>query len=221
MACSSNYHKGDGSSLPLFPPDTPRPLTPNGRCDIEEKRKHQCELRGKSLLTYRGWLYLLYSSEEGWLLAGMLSGYQGSCPLEGAPSQCLIAIFVLLGRGVPGLGTRVWSPAKYCCSQAACIWDYILRWWGFCLSSFKASSIKDAYSIRTSEPLSVLPLWLTMGSNLDTSLPSKQTYWSEMFITLGFSLLYMSMFTLCAGTVFLKIIRGQFFPLTLTNLWDF
>lgn len=36
----------------------------------------------------------------------MLSGYQGSCPLEGAPSQCLIAISVLLGRGVPGLGTQ-------------------------------------------------------------------------------------------------------------------
>lgn len=48
----------------------------------------------------------------------MLSGYQGSCPLEGASSQCFgernfhNSYFVLLGQGVLGLRTLGYGPLQ-------------------------------------------------------------------------------------------------------------
>ena len=104
IACSSNSYKGDADSLPLFSLGSQRPLTPYGRCDIEEKRSNTVWVK-RWVTPDRVQALPAVQFRECWLLAGMLSGYQGSCPLEGAPTQSPIDIFVLLGQGVPSLGT--------------------------------------------------------------------------------------------------------------------
>lgn len=170
-----------------------------------KKKKWQQGELGSELRGTKDWLYLLHCLGEGWLLTGMLFGYQGSCSLEGASSQChatTIATSLFLGQRIPSL--KVWSFANYCCSQALCRWDYVLQQGAFLLIIFcKTPSIKDTSSSQVShlELLSILPhepLW-------DPAWIFHYLlciYWNKMLITTCFFPLYIFAFTFWAEIVF-------------------